>query len=183
MNEDYAQEKDQIVMSTNRPPTPRPNDIDLLEAGCTDLSMDINNTHAYDIIEKSPTASKIQRTESMFSIQSSRIISIDTKVSFKDDIDEDIDDRHDLHDKNDQSWSPIKKRNSIVAVRSYSPPPPKKTPPIFVSTKQKIEPLMQAAQKCPWCGRYLCGDAEIATYNGYMPEYQGWMCHAECNLN
>jgi len=44
-------------------------------------------------------------------------------------------------------------------------------------------PKIQAAQKCAWCGRYLTGRDEIATFDGSDPDYQGWMCHAECNIN
>lgn len=56
-----------------------------------------------------------------------------------------------------------------------SPPQPQPLP--------KKYPKIQCAQKCAWCGRYLFGGDDIATYNGPDEDYEGWMCHAECNLH
>lgn len=46
----------------------------------------------------------------------------------------------------------------------------------------QVEPLVQHAQKCAWCGKYLT-DGSISVYDGPVPEYKYWMCHAECNMN
>jgi hypothetical protein len=44
------------------------------------------------------------------------------------------------------------------------------------------KPLEQSAQKCAWCYNYILGGYAIDIYNGSDPNYQGWICHAECNL-
>lgn len=44
-----------------------------------------------------------------------------------------------------------------------------------------VVPLVQCAQKCAWCGRYLT-TGDFASYNGADPLYIGWICHVECNL-
>jgi hypothetical protein len=43
-------------------------------------------------------------------------------------------------------------------------------------------PLEQSAQKCAWCYNYILGGCAVDIYNGSDPDYQGWICHADCNL-
>jgi len=64
-------------------------------------------------------------------------------------------------------------------------PEPKPEPKSEPDPKQsKSEPLVQYAQKCAWCGRYLVGsESDFAIYNGKDPLYKGWVCHYECNLD
>lgn len=43
-------------------------------------------------------------------------------------------------------------------------------------------PLIQHAQKCAWCNKYLIGaEHEFTLYNGSDPLYKGWICHVKCN--
>ncbi len=51
------------------------------------------------------------------------------------------------------------------------------------NTEAEDPPLMQYAQKCAWCGRYLYANDEIEIYNGNLRCYTGWMCHKQCNID
>jgi hypothetical protein len=46
--------------------------------------------------------------------------------------------------------------------------------------KKRNPPMIQMAQKCAFCDRYIHADEETDSYNGDLDEYQGWMCHASC---
>jgi len=43
------------------------------------------------------------------------------------------------------------------------------------------EPLIQAAQKCPWCFDWLWSYDDLDVYNGDNPSYKGWISHKKCN--
>jgi hypothetical protein len=49
-------------------------------------------------------------------------------------------------------------------------------------TKTPVQPLIQSAQKCAWCGDYLLGDEPTAVYDGANPLYVNWECHDRCNV-
>lgn len=53
---------------------------------------------------------------------------------------------------------------------------------LFPSLSNKVEPLVQHAQKCAWCGHHLLGGEQTAQYNGEDPLYKGWECHSACNV-
>lgn len=53
------------------------------------------------------------------------------------------------------------------------------------SQEKKIiieEPLLQLAQKCAWCKKYLLFGEETELYNGKNYQYKYWICHKKCNL-
>ena len=41
-------------------------------------------------------------------------------------------------------------------------------------------PLIQYAQKCPFCCKYLQCSDEIAKYNGNNKQFTDWICHKKC---
>jgi len=43
------------------------------------------------------------------------------------------------------------------------------------------EPLIQAAQKCPWCFDWLWSYDDLDIYNGNDSSYKGWISHKKCN--
>lgn len=45
----------------------------------------------------------------------------------------------------------------------------------------EIQPLIQYAQKCPWCYQYLLASQKTELYTGNDIEYIKWIAHAVCN--
>ena len=43
------------------------------------------------------------------------------------------------------------------------------------------EILIQFAQKCPWCDKYLLAGQPTNLYNGNDIRFNGWISHVKCN--
>jgi hypothetical protein len=82
-----------------------------------------------------------------------------------------------LVDNNDPINNDVKETNTVITPLRFH----KKRNPFM--GKFTTYPKIQMAQKCAWCYNYLFIDEKISTYNGNDPDYQGWMCHYECNLD
>lgn len=47
-------------------------------------------------------------------------------------------------------------------------------------SQDKIEPLIQLSQVCPYCMTALLSGEETGEYKGSSPFYKDWICHQDC---
>ena len=64
--------------------------------------------------------------------------------------------------------------------QEQTPEQDQEPPPSLCPGRIREPPLFQMSQRCPMCTQWILYEDEIATYNGDLDDYQGWMCHKNC---